>query len=181
MTRRRGRFKFFSTVGGEQVHLVNNIELMQTGINLRIASLLCVISLGLSGCYTPPKITSTGRYFRESASADVVLVYYRWDHIFIARPEYRDKGFQRPLTIDELDTTFDTLNVTRGTAVVLVVWNYDPIELQEITSRWKSVLAPAGFRRIVHVYGRDDNKLDGAPIIDEWIPPVEQTRQTATR
>ena len=137
---------------------------------------LCVISCG---CYTPPVPKNTGRAFHETASTDVVLLFYSWNSFFIIHPEYRDNGFRRSLEPRDLDAAFESLKIRRDMAVVLIGWSYDDRDMRQIVKGWRSLLVPRGFRRIVCVYGDDNDKLDGLPIIDDWNQPVEKARNTA--
>ncbi|HMP83326.1 MAG TPA: hypothetical protein PKA41_11550 [Verrucomicrobiota bacterium] len=108
-----------------------------------------------------------------------MILFHRWDIFFIVRPDYREDGFRRPLGVGDLNKAFQDLSVRHNMAVVLVGWNYDPRDMKQIVQGWRSVLGSHGFRRVVCLYGDDSNRLDGAPIIDDWKRPVEQiTRYT---
>ena len=144
------------------------------------AALLPVVTLAVSGCYTPPEIVDNLPKFRESARASVVLRFYRWDHVFLAQPEFREGGFLRALKREEIGPAFNSMHVKHDMAVVVIGYNHQPQEQKEIVEAWKSLLRDQGFRRIVCLRTNDEGKkLDGLSIIDDSTQPVEPLKQTA--
>jgi hypothetical protein len=148
--------------------------------SLGVAALLTVVGLFVSGCYTPTStVDSNGPRFYEEASANVVLRFYGWDHLFVVRPDFRDEGFLRPLKKDEIAPVLNVLNVKHDLAVVVMGWNYDRTQQQEIVSIWKDVLKDQGFRRIVWIKGVDDETLNGSPIVEDWRQAEVAPKRTA--
>jgi hypothetical protein len=147
---------------------------------LAFAALLPVITLSVSGCYTPPEAVDNLPKFRESASASVVVRFYRWDHLLLVQPEYRDAGFLRPLKREDIGPAFNSLHVRRDMAVVVLGFNYQPGEQREIVEAWKVMLREQGFRRIVCLRSNDDSKkLNGLSVIEDSTQPVEPAKRTA--
>ena len=132
-----------------------------------------------SGCYTSKQSVDSSRRFREDAFANVVVKFYKWDNLYITRPDYRQSGFLRPLGRGDLDKAFDSLKVRRDLAVVLMGWNYDAIQTARNVEDWKAILSAQGFRRIVCLRDEEKDKLNGLPVIDDWTRPAEAPNRTA--
>ena len=142
-------------------------------------AIMAGLALLASGCYTAKQSVDSGRRFHEDAFANVVVKFYKWDNLYITRPDYRQSGFLRPLGRDDLDKAFDSLKVRRELAVVLMGWNYDSIQTAQNVEDWRAILSSQGFRRIVCLRDEEKEKLNGLAIIDDWTRPVETPKHTA--
>lgn len=148
---------------------------------MRNCALLCAICFGASSCYTPSPRVEGATLFQEGDSADVVLLFHHWQNIFMLRPELRDGPFRRLLDIRDLESTLKSLRGQREMAVVLIGWGYDPRDMADIVRTWRSVLEPQGFQRVVCIYGGEDEKLNGSPIIDDWTALTNASKRAEAR
>lgn len=146
---------------------------------LKLAGVLAVVCLSVSGCYTPSATVDTAPRFHEGVNVNVVLEFYKWDNFFIKHPDWRDNGFLRPLKRDDLGGALTTLRVQRDMAVVILGWNYTPEQTAQIIENWKSILRTQGFRRIVCLRGNENDEVDGKVIIDDWNQSAVDPKQTA--
>jgi hypothetical protein len=146
---------------------------------LSMAALVAFGGLAVSGCYTGNQAKDTSPRFHDEKSVNVVMRFYKWDNFFIVQPAYRDDGFLHQVQPAELDQAFNKLQISRGTAVVLMGWNYDSIETAQNVDHWKSVLSGLGFQRVVCLRDYDDTRLNGLPIINDWRQTPPQPKQTA--
>ncbi len=134
----------------------------------------------LSSCATSSPTTEARPRFRETAAADVVLRHYKWEHINLTKPNYREGGYLVQLSRDTLSPTFERLRVQRNLAVVVFGWYYSEPELRKLVAEWNTLLASQGFTRIVSVRatGRGDD-VDGALVIDDTSPSNASPKQAA--
>jgi hypothetical protein len=144
-----------------------------------LSALVAFGAFGVSGCYTPPEYGGNLPRFNEEKSVNLVVRFYKWDNFFIVQPAYREDGFLRAVTPGGLDAAFNTLQVPRDTAVVLMGFNYDAATTTQYMDHWNSVLGGLGFRRVVCLRDDDGKKLNGLPILNDWTQPAQQPRQTA--
>lgn len=133
---------------------------------------LLLAALLLASCAGPSGNTTGEARFHETAAADVVIRHYRWEHLNLIKPNYREGGFLIQVSRDSLGPTFDRLRVNRRLAVVVLGWNYSDDDLQKLVAEWKILLRGLGFEQVVSVRatGQGDD-VDGALIVDD-------TRQT---
>lgn len=117
--------------------------------------------------------------FYETAAADVVLRFYSWNYIFLAKPEYRESGYLREIRRDTIGQAFGKLGVRHNLAVVVLGRNYDSASLSRLVNEWKSILAAQGFHRIVCVRASDNDEINGSQIIDDSQLPIAQASQSA--
>lgn len=133
----------------------------------------------LTACAPQPQSADTRPRFHEAASADVVLRYYRWEHINITQPEYREDGYLISMTGDNLGPAFERLRVRHDLAVVILGWAYAQTDLDKLVSDWKRVLRGHGFKRIVCLRAGRDKSVDGLLIIDDTKQSDDTPKQTA--
>ena len=142
--------------------------------------LLSLFSVLMSGCYTPPtQAVYTGPRFREAGQVNVVLQFMRWDSIMITQPEFREDGFLRLYTRDELPPVLASPRVGHDLAVVLIGFTYQDEHLAEVVKDWKVFLNGCGFRRVVCLRAGGDDRIDGLPVIDDTHQPVDASKQNA--
>jgi hypothetical protein len=147
------------------------------------AVLLLSFVVFVSSCSTPnskPKwITSYGPYsedavkydtnphFQDEASVNAVLQFSSWDYTFLVRPQYAEGGYLQQVRRDNIGKVFDRLHVQRGTAAVVVGWNYNGDVLAQLVKDWKTILNGCGFQRVVILRAQLGNDLNGSVIIDD--------------
>lgn len=117
--------------------------------------------------------------FHEAASADVILRHYRWDHVNLIQPEYREDGFLIQLSPATLGTAFERFRVRRNLAVVVMGWAFEGDALTQLVADWKSVLREQGFQRVVCLRAGSNNSIDGLLIIDDTKRSDDTPKQTA--
>ncbi len=142
--------------------------------------LLLAVSF-LVSCAQTAQVGDSRRRFHEDATTDVVLCHYRWEHINLTRPDYREDGFLVTLSRSSLGPAFDRLHVKRDLAVVVFGLYYTPEQLASVTGDWATLLRGHGFKRVVCVQGNADEGIDGLPIIDDTARSDEMPRHTASR
>lgn len=137
---------------------------------MKVPGFICIFALaalaGLStSCSTAP--VSTGRRFNEAASATMVLRFYRWDSIYMTRPDTREGGFLPLLSRDEVAREAVRRQVPRDLAVVTIGSTYGPDQLIILARDWKQFLAGQGFRRVVILRSSSKKQIDGLPVVDD--------------
>ncbi len=134
----------------------------------------------LVSCAGVPQQATGGRKFHEEAAADVILRHYRWEHINLTHPEFREDGYLVTLSRSSLGPAFDRLHVKRDLAVVVFGRYYTVEQLGPLTSEWVTLLRQQGFKRVVCVHGGGEKSVDGLPIIEDTKSADEAPRQTAS-
>ena len=141
---------------------------------------LAVVCAFISGCATHYQQSLDTWRFHDAKSANVVLQFSSWDYTFMTRPKYSDNGFLRQITRDDITRAIDEANVPRGMAVVTVGWNYRDKFLDDVVADWTTILQGCGFQRIVILRATADNRLNGAPVIEDTGLFAAAPRQTAS-
>jgi hypothetical protein len=141
-----------------------------------LASALCFF---VCGCYTPHYAVDMAPTFTEGAYANLVVKFYKWDNIYIMRPDYREDGYTRSLRRETIPAALDELRVRRDLAVIVIGWNYGAGETAQIVEGWETLLGGQGFQRVVCIRATEENKLDGSPVIDDWKRPGDAAQKTA--
>ncbi|HEY9171674.1 MAG TPA: hypothetical protein VI136_05245 [Verrucomicrobiae bacterium] len=140
-----------------------------------------VFALGLAllvSCAQTPQVADTRPRFHEDAATDVVLQHYRWEHINLMRPAYREDGYLVQLSRESLGPALHRMQVKRDLAVVAFGWYFSaPEQLNELAAEWASLLRREGFQRVVFVRGAPGKSVDGLPIIaDTRLVEVRSTQ-----
>jgi hypothetical protein len=147
-------------------------RLVQTGVPWAGAALMLV------SCAQTPHVTQTGPRFREFTAADVVFRCYRWEHVNITHPAYREDGFMIQVPANQLEPALERLRVGRNMAVVVLGWGYNQEDLDRLITDWSAVLRGHGFKRIVCLRAGEQNRVDGLLIIKDIRPTDEAQKQT---
>ena len=134
---------------------------------IRLAMLASVVWFVASCAHTPVTVTDTGRRFHEGASANAVLHYYRWDSIYMLRPDTREGGFLPLLSREDVARELDQRNVGRDFAVVIVGYRYSPEQQAGLIRDWDAFLNDRGFRRVVILRAGADGQINGLPILHD--------------
>ncbi len=152
-----------------------------TNCRFRVGPFFLLAITFLVSCAQVPPTTDNHRRFHEDAATDVVLHHYRWEHINLTRPEYREDGYLVTLSRDSLGSALDRLQAKRNLAVVVFGWYYSQEQLDQLTGQWTALLRQQGFKRVVCVQGSGDKSVDGLLIIDDTKPSDDTPKQTASR
>jgi len=131
------------------------------------ATATLLTALFLTSCASPPQQVDARPRFHEAASTDVVLRHYRWAHVNITQPEYREDGYLVSVTGDTVGFALERLHPKHDLAVVVLGWAYAQQDLDKLVGDWKRVLFAQGFRRVVCLRAGRDKSVDGLLIIDD--------------
>jgi hypothetical protein len=125
-------------------------------------SLLTILA---AGCAT----TQTARVerFKESAAVDVELRFFRWDSIYMTKPDTRENGFLPLLNTAQISTEINRRNLRRNVAAVVVGYSYDEAQTAAIVDQWRKFLASQNFKRVVLLRAGGGKTIDGLPVIQD--------------
>lgn len=115
-----------------------------------------VVSMFLGGCATSSDV---GRRFHESASADLVLRFSRWDNIRMMVPDSREDGFLPILTKSDVDTRLKGFGGEKRLAVV--VFSLQLPNEPDLIRDWESLLKGRGYQRVVILRTDGGKSIDG--------------------
>ena len=136
-------------------------------------------SLLFVSCVTPkPKADAQPR-FREAAAASVVLQYCA-QRINITQPECRESGFLIEYSLATVGPALQRLNVRRDMAVVVLRWNYERENVNQLVADWKDLLRRHGFKRVVCLQAGIPKQVQGLVILDDTQPSVTTPPRTAS-
>jgi len=134
-------------------------------MKIKSAASVLFLCLLLSGCASNRQ---AARRFREAKTANVVLQFSSWEYTFMLQPRYDDHGFLLQVPRDNVRQLMDRMNVRkRDLAVVVVGWNYNTEQLNQLVSDWKTILGGCGFQRVVVLKASGRKELNGSLIIDD--------------
>lgn len=115
---------------------------------------------------------------KQAAAVDVELRFYRWDSIYIAKPEVRENGFATVFETSEALTQLQQLNTGRAVAAVVVGLSYDTQQTRDIGAQWFAKLSPLGFQRVIVFRGSEHWPIAKLPIVyDSAISSGHDTRK----
>ena len=99
--------------------------------------------------------------------ANVVLHFYRWDSIYITRPDIREGGFLPLLDRQNVVRKLERRDIDHNVAVVILGYRYSRTEQENLIRDWQSLLRAEGFRRVVFLRAdrRNQDQIDGLPIL----------------
>ena len=104
-------------------------------------------------------------HFHEGTSANLVVIYYGEENIFVTKPDTRDHGFLPLMNRAGLLATLERPDIGHDLGVV-VVGQMGSVETQRsLVDGWQSYLKERGFRRVVCLLAGPDDKIDGLPIL----------------
>jgi hypothetical protein len=106
-------------------------------------------------------------FFRDGKKADVVLHFYRWDTIYMTRPDTRQSGFLPVLSRAQIERELRHRALPRNVAVVVIGHSYSPAQINTLTQEWKNLLGEQGFRRFILLRAGPDFKIDGLPVVED--------------
>lgn len=145
----------------------------------KFALLLSCLSLLLAGCATTSQTADTPPKFRDGRQADVILRFSSWDYTFMTKPFYAEDGFMQQVQPESLSQVLNRFEVDRNMAVVVVGWQYNGADLNDIVGRWKTVLSGScGFERVVVLRASRSSELNGSIIVDDSRYPITTAQVT---
>ena len=128
-------------------------------------ALMTLASLMASCTSISPEGAEAATRYSEGDSADVVLRFYRWDSIYMTKPESREDGFLPVLTRESIGREIARHRVGRSLAVLIIGFTYSADQDSPLVKEWKALLAQQGFRRVVFLRAGPDKNIDGLPIL----------------
>ena len=124
---------------------------------------LALLAVFLGGCASNQ--SARLKRFNESAAVNVELRFFRWDSIYMTRPDTRENGFLPLMNATQVATEIRKRNLKRNLAVVVVGYSYDEPQTAAIAEQWQKYLAAQNFKRVVVLRAGGGNSIDGLPII----------------
>jgi len=103
--------------------------------------------------------------FHESESVNLELRFYRWDSIYMMKPDTRQNGFLPLMNTSQVAQEIRQRKVGHNLAVVIVGYTYDEGQARTIAGQWQQFLLAQGFRRVVALRAGEGTRIDGLPII----------------
>lgn len=131
------------------------------------AALAASLWLLVAGCSTASSGRSSQKFFHDSETVSVVLHFYRWDSIYMTRPDTRQAGFLPVLTRDQVSRELRHRAMRRDAAVVVVGYTYSDDQMTSLVRDWKQLLNAQGFRRVVLLRAGAGKQIDGLPVIED--------------
>ena len=126
-----------------------------------------MLGLALAGCQTTaPKADNRHRFY-DSALADVIIQFNRWDTIHILRPEIREGGFLPILTRTDFERELMAHSLGRQLAVVVLGFLFPPDLEAQYAREWDAVLSAQGFQRVVVLRTGMSKTTDGLLVVHD--------------
>ena len=141
-------------------------------MKLKSVFLFSVLSLFLAGCATTQNSAQEEPKFRDARDANVVLRFSSWDYTFMTKPFYAEDGYMQQVRRDTFGNVLNRFDVDRNMAVVVVGWQYNGDQLDEILSGWKQTLGGCGFQRVVFLRATKSSELNGSIIVEDARFPI---------
>lgn len=141
-------------------------------MKLKSVVLLSVLSLFLAGCATTQESAQQVPRFSEGRHANVVLRFSSWDYTFMSKPFHAEGGFMQQVRPETFGSVLNRYQVDRNMAVVVVGWQYNGAQLDEVVSGWKQALSGCGFQRVVFLRATKTSELNGAIIVEDTRFPI---------
>jgi hypothetical protein len=136
------------------------------------AALLSCLSLLLVSCATTQQASDGSSRFSEGRRANVVLRFSSWDYTFMSKPFYAEDGFMQQIRRETLPEVLNKFRVERQMAVVVVGWQYNADQLDQLVSDWKTILGGCGFERVVILRAKKTSELNGSVIVEDARLPI---------
>jgi len=139
---------------------------------------ICFVSLFILALLTSSCATGG---FKDAAAVNLELRFYRWDSVCITKPDTRKGGFIPVLDVAEVIHEISRLKVSRDLATVVIGSCYHDWQAAEIAAEWNKRLTAQGFRRVVALRGGERAKLNGLPIIADFVFSTRDERVRIAR
>lgn len=145
----------------------NRIALMKLTSLGKWLCVLPLLAMVLMGCQTTTARVDNRPRFYESASANLILKFNRWDTIHLLRPEMREGGFLPILTRKDLERELENQRVGRQLAVVVLGFLFPPDIEAQYAREWDALLTAQGFQRVVILRTGAGNSTDGLLLVHD--------------
>lgn len=134
-----------------------------------LKQLFCLLLIGatLTGCQTTAPQADVRPRFYDSASANVILKFNRWDTIHLVRPDTRESGFLPILTRADVEREIKSRRVDRKLAVVVLGFLFPPDVEAQYAREWDALLSALGFQRVVVLRTGAQPTTDGLLIVHD--------------
>src|SRR6266516_1423041 len=142
---------------------------MRKPLYLLRATLASVAWLVGSCASVGPKQTASETLprFHDGATADMVLRFFTWDSIYMTKPDPRSDGFLPLYARDDIGREVKRRNINRNTAVVMILFYRDPVQVAQLSREWTTYLNEQGFRRVVILHAGPGTDIDGLPVLHD--------------
>lgn len=147
----------------------------------KFLTFLSLLGVLLTGCASTQQTSQDVPKFKEARHADVVLRFSSWEYTFMSKPFYAEDGYMQQIRPETIGDVLNKLNAERDMAVVVVGWQYNAGELDQLVSSWKDILAGCGFQRVVILRAAKTSELNGSVIVEDAHLPVRTAQVTAIR
>ncbi|MEI9960752.1 MAG: hypothetical protein WDM76_06370 [Limisphaerales bacterium] len=146
---------------------------------LRPASLVAVALIAVSCSSLPPP--AIGPRFHEGAAANLVLIYYGNQSIYMTKPDTRENGFLPLLSRQDVLHSLERPEIGHDLAVIVVGTLTAEAEAA-LMQDWESVLKEQGFRRVVWLASGNTNDIgiDGLLILHDSVIAIRNVQPTDT-
>jgi hypothetical protein len=131
---------------------------------IKAAAPLLLAMLLLTSCSTTQSPWAALPRFKEQDQANLVVRYYSDDTSYVLKPQKNDGPF---LTILTKEAVLDVAKQQPGRqlAVVILIHYGVPGEAEAVEQNWKSLLAGAGYQRVVFLRASSGMRANGLPIL----------------
>jgi hypothetical protein len=126
-------------------------------------------ALLMSSCIStsPQTATPPERHFHEASTANVIISFPGWNSISITRPQMAQDGFMNFYDRAQIGPLLRRIPAERELAVIVCGFAYSAEQETDQQKIWSSLLADAGFRRVVFVRADSPSQINGAVIVRE--------------
>ena len=107
-----------------------------------------------------------GPRFHEPKAANLVLIYYADQSIFITKPDTRENGFLPLLSRSDVIYSLKRLNMGLDLAVI-VLGRMSAQDQADLMQKWEAILTGQGFQRVVFLAAGRYDDIDGLPILHD--------------
>ena len=129
---------------------------------------LMVLALVATSCAPlDPRMADNRPRFRDGAAADLVIIYYGEQSVFITKPDTREGGFLPLLSRENVTEYLARPEIRRNLGVVVVGQMATAEQDEAVLRAWQTQLTQHGFRRVVCLRAGSDDRIDGLPILQD--------------
>jgi hypothetical protein len=98
----------------------------------------------------------------------MVLRFFKWDAIYMTKPDTRDGGFLPLYVRDDIGREVKRRNISRNMAVVVVSRFYrEQSQVEQLSRELTACLNGQGFRRVVVLHAGPGDDIDGLPVLSD--------------
>lgn len=125
-------------------------------------TMLLFAALLATSCSTARRVQEVR--FEDQEKANLIVRYYTDDTSYLLKPAAREGQF---LTILNKDSVLRVAQQqpARDLAVVILIHYGSPAQTEIVKTKWKGLLAEAGYHRIVFLRGQNGMRVQGLPVL----------------